>query len=85
MTSEELKKTLKGVYDSFTDEQKEKVKACKSAQELIAFAKEEGIELPDELLNDVAGGIQAGFFTQGGKGEFDVTKPVDTTAKPTWF
>ncbi len=36
--------------------------------------------IPQELLNDealdkVAGGVQAGFFTQGGKGEFEDAPP----------
>ena len=36
--------------------------------------------IPQELLNDealdkVAGGVQAGFFTQGGKSEFEDAPP----------
>ena len=30
-----------------------------------------GDEINDEMLDKVIGGVQAGFFTQGGKGEFD--------------
>lgn len=40
----------------FTPEQIEKAKAAKSAEELLALAQEEGIELTDEQLNAVAGG-----------------------------
>ena len=47
---------LKGVYDSLTDEQKEKAKQCKTMDELMTFAGEEGLELPDEVLDSVAGG-----------------------------
>ena len=47
---------LKSIYDSLTDEQKEKVKACKTADEFKAFAEKEGIELTDEMLDEVAGG-----------------------------
>ena len=53
---EKLKKELLEIYDSLTDEQKEKVKECKTMEEVSAFAAEEGIELPDEMLDDVAGG-----------------------------
>ncbi|MBQ9545286.1 MAG: radical SAM protein [Clostridia bacterium] len=43
-------------------------------------------ELPDELLNAVAGGIQAGLFTSGGSGEFGPSKPeVQKPPQPTWF
>jgi hypothetical protein len=47
---------LSGVWDSLTDEQKEKAKACESVDDLIKLAGEEGIELPDEILDAVAGG-----------------------------
>lgn len=53
---EKLQETLKGVWDSLTDEQKEKAKACKTWDELTALAGKEGVELPDELLDAVAGG-----------------------------
>ena len=56
-----LNAALKGIYDSLTDEQKAKAKACKTMEELTALAAKEGIELPDELLEGVAGG--GGCFT----------------------
>ena len=56
MQKEKLAELISGIYDSLTDEQKEKVKACHTAEELIALAGKEGIELPDEALNAVAGG-----------------------------
>jgi len=43
---------LKGL----TNEQIAKVKACKSQEELLVLAKEEGIELTDEQLEAVSGG-----------------------------
>ena len=43
-------------FDDLTDEQKARVKACKTADELIALAKAEGVELSDEQLNSIAGG-----------------------------
>ena len=52
-----LEEALKGIWDSLTDEQREKAKACKTLDELTAFAGKEGVELPDELLDAVAGGF----------------------------
>ena len=43
---------LKGL----SEEQIAKVKACKSQEEMLALAKEEGIELTDEQLEAVSGG-----------------------------
>ena len=37
-------------------ELREKVRACKSPQEIIALAKEEGYELSDDQLNAISGG-----------------------------
>ena len=48
--------TLKEIYDSLTDEQKEKAKKCKTMDELVKLAAEEGVELPDEAIDAVAGG-----------------------------
>lgn len=44
-----------------TEEQIQKVRACKNNEELLAIAKEEGIELTDEQLEAVSGGSCAGF------------------------
>ena len=37
-------------------EQLEKAKACKTVEEIVALAKEEGVELTDEQLEAVSGG-----------------------------
>ena len=44
------------LYDSLTDEQKEKTKACKTAGELTSLLSQLGVALPDEMLDSVAGG-----------------------------
>ena len=44
---------LKGL----TEEQIAKVAACKNSEELLALAKEEGVELNDEQLEVVTGGV----------------------------
>ena len=51
-----LNETLKGIYDTLTDEQKKQAKECKTTEELMALAGEWGLELPDEMLDAVAGG-----------------------------
>lgn len=39
-----------------SQELKDRAKACKTPEELIALAKEEGLELTNEQLQGVAGG-----------------------------
>lgn len=51
-----LEEALKGFWDALTEEQKEKVKACKTMDELVKLVGKEGIELPDEALEGVSGG-----------------------------
>ncbi len=43
-------------YSDLTDEQKAKVAACKTTEELIALAEAEGVELSEDQLNSIAGG-----------------------------
>lgn len=43
-------------YQDLTAEQKERVKSCTSAEELLALAKEDGYELTEQELEAVAGG-----------------------------
>ena len=57
---------FKEIYDSLTDEQKEKAKKCKTTDELLKLAAEEGVELPEELLDAAAGGYL--FQEHGSKG-----------------
>ena len=52
----------KSIFDNLTDEQKEKAKACKTADEFKEFAEKEGIELTDEMLDAVAGGSYRFIF-----------------------
>ena len=47
------KELLKGL----TEEQIAKVKACKSTDEILAVAKNEGVELTEEQLEAVSGGV----------------------------
>ena len=56
---EKMKATIKGIYDNLSDDLKEKVKACKTMEEVMELAGKEGIELPDEVVDAVAGGVGA--------------------------
>ncbi len=56
MENKELNKLLEELWDSLTDEQKEKAKSCKSIDEFMKLTGEEKIELPDEMLDAVSGG-----------------------------
>jgi len=51
----------KELLDGLTPEQVEKAKACKSQEELLVLAKEEGIELTKEQLEAVSGGFTCGY------------------------
>ena len=43
-------------FENLTDEQKAKAQACKTPEEMLALAREEGYELSDEQLDAVSGG-----------------------------
>ena len=47
----------KKMFDGLSDEMKAKVTECKTADDLITIAKAEGIELTDEQLDAISGGI----------------------------
>ena len=43
-------------YGDLTPEQMEKARACKSPEDILALAKEEGYELSEDELDAVSGG-----------------------------
>ena len=43
-------------YENLSPEQQDRARACESPEDLAALAEEEGFELSDEMLEDVAGG-----------------------------
>ncbi|MBQ9042199.1 MAG: Nif11-like leader peptide family natural product precursor [Eggerthellaceae bacterium] len=43
-------------FDDLTEGQKAKAQACKTPEEVLALAKEEGYELSDDELEAVSGG-----------------------------
>ena len=44
-------------FEGLTEELKAKAKTCKTPEELTALAEAEGIELTDEMLEAVSGGV----------------------------
>ena len=44
--------------DELSPELKEKVKACKTKEELVAVLKTEGVELAEEQLEALSGGVK---------------------------
>ena len=46
------------ILSTLTEEQKKRVEAAKSADELLAIAKETGQELSPDQLDEVSGGIR---------------------------
>ncbi len=61
---DELNKALEGIWESLTDEQKAKARECKSMDELAVLAASAGVELPDEMLDAVAGGGNTYYVTE---------------------
>ena len=53
---EKMEQAIEAFFANLTDDQKAKAKECKTMEELMDFAGKEGLELPDELLDNVAGG-----------------------------
>ena len=43
-------------FEDLTPEQQEKARACKTPEELMALAKEEGVELSGEQIEAISGG-----------------------------
>ncbi len=48
---------LRQVFDSLSDDQKGKVKKCKTREEVLELIKSEGLELSDEAMEMISAGI----------------------------
>ncbi len=46
-------------YTDLTDEQKKKLDACETAEDILALAQDEGVELTPEQIEMVSGGKSA--------------------------
>lgn len=47
---------LQKKLEELTDEQRERARALKTPEEIVAFAKEQGIDITDDQLEAVSGG-----------------------------
>lgn len=63
----------KDLLKGLSEEQIAKVKACKNHEELLALAKEEGIELTSEQLSAISGGGACSVISDVG----DYINPYD--------
>ena len=52
-------------FDNLTEEQQAKARACKTPEELFELAKSEGIELSEEELEAINGGMVSGWSIPG--------------------
>lgn len=49
--------SLESMYEMLTDEQKARASACKTPEDLLKLAQEEGYDLNDEEIEGIAGGL----------------------------
>ena len=46
-------------FESLSEEQKAKLRECKTKEEFVSIAQESGVELSDDILEEIAGGGDA--------------------------
>ena len=66
MENDKLIELRAEIFNSLTDEQKQRFLACKDGEELRSLLSEMNVALPDEVLNAVSGG-----HDNGGSGSND--------------
>ena len=74
---EKMKEMMNGVIEKLNDEQKEKVKQCKTVDEFMALAGEWGMEIPDDMVDAVAGGESLAEFARRTRGGWDIEPEED--------
>ena len=53
-------------FENLSEEQKAKMRACGSVEEVLAVVESEGIEVSDEQLENIAGGWSGADCPDGG-------------------
>ena len=75
---EKMKEAFRKFCSKLSDEQKKRARNCRSWDELMDFAGNEGVELPDEFLDMIAGGKKINFRPV----ELDYFDPNNPEKKP---
>ena len=76
----------KELLNGLTPEQIEKAKACKSTDELLKLAKEDGVELNEEQLQAISGGCSGSVPNKCPVcGSENVIYKLDTDNVINWF
>ena len=57
---ENMAGSIEAMYDSLSDEQKERVKAASSPEDILRLAQDAGYELSEDQLEGIAGGASWG-------------------------
>ena len=58
---EKMKEAFRRFCGKLNDEQKARASKCRTWDELMEFAGNEGVELPDDFLDFVSGGVKINF------------------------
>ena len=98
MEDEKVPEILAKLYGNMTDEQKKRALECKTVGDFMAIVEREGVEIPDGLIENVAGGVSLNesvlnysLFnipsvllaqTKYGKKNSDDAKSIKGTGKP---
>ena len=62
---EKMEKIMAFSFDNLSEELQEKASACETPEELFELAKSEGIELGDDELEAINGGMVSGWSIPG--------------------
>ncbi len=57
MEEKKILEMAKKIYENMTDDQKKRAVECNTAEDFMAIVENEGVEIPDEMFDDVAGGV----------------------------
>ena len=65
-----MQEALKSILDSLSETQRKKAEKCSNEKELLKFIEDEGVQLSDDMLGLIAGGLKhkddKGHYVSGG-------------------
>ena len=56
MENEKSMEMFAKIYENMTDDQKKRALECATSEDFMAIVENEGVEMPDDMFDDVAGG-----------------------------